>query len=176
MKRNFIAFSSAFIFLALALTLFSATSDKTTPASGCSATLSKQDTAAVKAVIESYRTSWLADDAEGVLKTFTDDAVLLPHHGGAAVVGRQALKDFWWPAGTSPVKLNKLDISVEEVGGDCNFAYARGHDAISWTVEEGGTQKTYVNSGTYLNILRKMPDGTWRISYHMWDDPANQLQ
>ena len=176
MKRNLIAFSSALIFLALALTLFSATSDNATPASRCSATLSKQDTAAVKAVIESYRTSWLADDAEGVLKTFTDDAVLLPHHGGSAVVGRQALKDFWWPAGTSPVKLNKLDISVEEVGGDCNFAYARGHDAISWTVEEGGTQKTYVNSGTYLNVLRKMPDGTWRISHHMWDDPSNQPQ
>ena len=176
MKRNFIAFSSAFIFLALALTLFSATSDNTTSASGCSATLSKQDTAAVKAVIESYRTSWLADDTEGVLKIFTDDAVLLPHHGVAPVVGRQALKDFWWPAGTSRVKLNKLDITVDEVGGDCQLAYVRGHDAISWTVEEGGTQKTYVNSGTYLNILRKMPEGTWRISHHMWDDPANQLQ
>ena len=131
MKRNFIAFSSAFIFLALALTLISATSNNTTPASGCSATLSRQDTAAVKAVIERYRTSWLADDAEGVLKTFTDDAVLLPHHGGAPVVGRQALKDFWWPAGTSPVKLNKLDITVDEVGGDRQLAYVRGHDAIS---------------------------------------------
>ena len=176
MKRNSVAFCLALVLLTPALALFWASGKNTLAASGCSPTLSKNDTAAVKAVIESYRTLWLADDTEGVLKIFTDDAVLLPHHGVAPVVGRQALKDFWWPAGTSRVKLNKLDITVDEVGGDCQLAYVRGHDAISWTVEEGGTQKTYVNSGTYLNILRKMPEGTWRISHHMWDDPANQLQ
>lgn len=165
MKRNFVAFCLAFAFLWPGMTLFAATCGNASDASGCSAALSKQDTAAVKAVIERYRTSWLADDPEGVLQTFTDDAVLLPQ-----------LKDFWWPAGASRVKLNKLEITVDEVGGDCHLAYARGHDAISWAVEEGGTQKAYVNSGTYLNILRKMPDGTWRISHHMWDDPANQLQ
>jgi uncharacterized protein (TIGR02246 family) len=175
-KRNFVVFCLAFAFLWPGMTLFAATCGNMPDASGYSAALAKEDTAAVKAVIESYRTSWLADDAEGVLKTFTDDAVLLPHHGVTPVVGRQALKDFWWPAGASRVKLNKLEITVDEVGGDCHLAYARGHDAISWAVEEGGTQKAYINSGTYLNILRKMPDGTWRISHHMWDDPANQLQ
>ncbi len=176
MKRNFVACCSAFVFLALVLTLLSATSENRLAASGCSATLSEEDSAAVRAVIETYRTSWLADNAEGVLKTFTQDAVLLPHHGGTPVVGRQALKDFWWSAGTIPVKLIKLDITVDEVGGDCHVAYARGHDAISWSVDEGGTRKSYANSGTYLNVFRKMPDGTWRISHHMWDDPSNQLQ
>ncbi len=35
---------------------------------------------------------------------------------------------------------------------------------------EDGAAKTYGHPGTYLNVLRKLPDGSWRISHHMWDD------
>jgi uncharacterized protein (TIGR02246 family) len=141
-----------------------------------SATLSEQDVAAIRAIIEAYRTSWLAGDEQAVLKTLTDDAVLLPHHGDAPVVGRSAITKFWWPDGAPPTKITKLIITIDEVGGDCSVAYARGRDEVSWSIEERGTTKTYGNAGYYLNILRKLPDGTWHISHHMWDDPATQAQ
>ena len=27
------------------------------------------------------------------------------------------------------------------------------------------------NAGTYLMVLRRQPDGEWRITHRMWDDP-----
>ena len=47
----------------------------------CKPALSAEDAAAIRKVIESYRTSWLAGDSKGVLATLTPDAVLMPAHG-----------------------------------------------------------------------------------------------
>jgi len=139
-------------------------------ADDCPASLSAQDATAIKATIEKYRTSWLAGDADGVLGTFTDDAVLLPAQGGAPVVGREAIRKYWWPAGGPPTTITRLEITYEDVGGDCRIGYARGRDEVGWTLEDHGAAKSHGNSGTYLNVMRKRPDGSWRISHHMWDD------
>ena len=45
-------------------------------------------------------------------------------------------------------------------------------DEIEWS----GAGKTHSQRGTYLNVLRKESDGAWRISHHMWDDPAPQVR
>jgi uncharacterized protein (TIGR02246 family) len=131
------------------------------------------DKQAIQAVVEKYRTSWLAGDAAGVQSTFSEDAVLLPHHGDPPVVGLKAIREYWWPAGASPTPITKLEITTEAFGGDCNIAFVRGHDSVSWTAEEGGKTVSYSNSGTYLNVMKKLADGSWRIWQHMWDDPAN---
>jgi len=131
------------------------------------------DKQAIQAVVEKYRTSWLAGDATGVQSTFSEDAVLLPHHGDPPVVGLKAIREYWWPAGAPPTPITKLEITTEAFGGDCNLAFVRGHDSVSWTAEEGGKTVSYTNSGTYLNVMKKLPDGSWRIWQHIWDDPAN---
>src|SRR5262249_36069096 len=82
----------------------------------------------VRAVLETYRTSWLRGDAEGVLGTFTSDAVLLPAHGAGPVVGMEAIRRYWWPAGAPPTTITRLEITVEQIGGDCRLAYAQGRD------------------------------------------------
>jgi uncharacterized protein (TIGR02246 family) len=138
--------------------------------------LTEQDRTAIRSVIEKYRTSWLAGDAAGVMSTFTDDAVLLPAQGSAAVVGREAIRRYWWPAGGPPTTITKLNITYEQIGGECGIAYARGKDEVGWTIEENGTKKNRGNSGTYLNVMRRLPDGTWRISHHMWDDDPTKRQ
>ena len=48
------------------------------------------DESEIRTTIEAYRTAWLANDSHGVLKTFTDDAILQPAHGAPAVVGKLA--------------------------------------------------------------------------------------
>ncbi len=140
----------------------------------CRPELTSADVAGIKAVLENYRTAWLKGDADGVLNNFTDDGVLLPHHGGAPVIGRAAMQKYWFPAGATPTRVIKLNITFEQIGGDCQFAYARGRDEVSWTIEENGITKTYGHSGTYLNVFRKTPAGSWRITHHMWDDPATE--
>jgi len=134
--------------------------------------LTRDDLERARTVITAYRDAWLDADATAVLALFTRDAVLLPHHGDPPVVGEAAIRAFWWPPGSGPFKLLSMEVSVDEVGGSCGTAFARGTDQIAWA--SGG--KTYRQRGTYLNVLRKMPDGSWKISHHMWDDPAPQVE
>jgi uncharacterized protein (TIGR02246 family) len=136
----------------------------------CSANLSERDTVAIRGVIEAYRTSWLRGDEKGVLETFAPDAVLLPAHGGSPVVGTAAIKGYWWPPEAPPTKITKLEITTEGLQGDCRIAYVHGRDDVAWTVVENGVTKSYGHPGTYLNVMKRMPDGSWRISRHMWDD------
>ena len=132
--------------------------------------LSSKDAQEVRAVIETYRTSWLRGDAKGVLATFTPDAVLLPANGAAPIAGTAAITAYWWPAGAPPTTITKLDITVDRVEGDCRIAHAYGHDDVEWTSVDKGVTKTHGHPGTYLNVFQKMPDGSWRIARHMWDD------
>lgn len=136
----------------------------------CRATLTAQDVAAIRAVTEAYRTSWLRGDARGVLDTFTPDAVVLPAHGARPVVGIAAITNYWWPPDSPPVVITKLDITIESLEGDCRIAYVHGRDDVAWTTVENGVTTTHGHPGTYLNVLRKSADGTWRIARHMWDD------
>jgi len=132
--------------------------------------LSARDVKAIRAVIEAYRAAWLAGDQRGVLATLTPDAVLLPAHGAAPIVGAAAITKYWWPPDAPPARITKLDISVEGIDGDGFVATAHGRDDVEWTQLENGMTRVYGHPGTYLNALKKLSDGTWRISRHMWDD------
>lgn len=132
--------------------------------------LTPQDEDAIKATIEAYRTCWLANDAKGVLKTFTDDAVLLPAHGTPAVVGIAAIEKYWFAPGGAMTTITGLEITVDQVSGDGTLAFARGVDRVAWTITQDGATHRHFHPGTYLNVMKKMPDGSWRIQVHMWDD------
>ena len=153
--------------LALACALLAGCAASRPPPAGGACALTPADLASVRSVMATYRDAWMAADRAAVLALFTDDAVLLPHHGDDPVVGRAAIERFWWPARSPPFTLNRMEVTVDQAGGDCAVAFARGTDEIAWTSEG----RTHQQRGTYLNVLRKEGDGTWRISHHMWDDP-----
>jgi uncharacterized protein (TIGR02246 family) len=141
----------------------------------CASGFTGEDASEIRMVVEAYRAAWLRGDAESIMKTLTDDAVLLPAHGARPIVGRDAIREYWWPAGAPPSKVTRLDITVEGLAGDCAVAWSHGHDDVAWTQEGNGLTKSYGHPGTYLNVYRKLPDGTWRIARHMWDDgPADK--
>jgi len=140
----------------------------------CDATLTAADATAIRAVIEAYRTAWLRGDARGVLDTFTADAVLLPAHGAQPVLGTAAITNYWWPKDSPPTTITKLDITIEAVEGDCRIAHVYGRDDVAWTTTENGAVTTHGHPGTYLNVLKKSADGSWRIARHMWDDAASR--
>lgn len=139
-------------------------------AADCSGAITVEDRSAIRAVVEEYRTAWLRGDSQGVLKTFADDAVLLPAHGARPIVGKDAIVRYWWPAGGPPSRVTKLEITVDGLEGGCSTASAYGRDDVAWTQDEKGVARAYGHPGTYLNVFRKTADGTWRISRHMWDD------
>jgi len=131
--------------------------------------------AEIRATIEAYRSAWLRNDAKGVLDTFTDDGVLLPAHGAAAIVGKPAIEEYWFTPGGPPTTITQLEITVEQVSGEQTVAFARGLDNVGWTVTQGGATHRHFHPGTYLNVMKRGTDGHWRIQVHMWDDGAERI-
>jgi ketosteroid isomerase-like protein len=138
--------------------------------------LSPTDLQAIRNQLEAYRTGWLSNDAQAVQRTFTQDAVLLPPHGLDPVVGMEAIKQFWWPEDAPHTTISRFELTDEETGGCGSFAFIRGRSRVEWTVEDHGKLEKFANAGTFLTLLRKLPDQTWKISHQMWDDPPNQRQ
>jgi uncharacterized protein (TIGR02246 family) len=138
--------------------------------------LSAADESAIRATIEAYRTAWLGGDNKGVLETFIDDGILLPAHGSPAVVGIAAIEKYWFTPGGPPTTITKLHITVDQVGGNGTLAFARRLDEVGWTVTQDGVTHKHFHPGTYLNVMKKMPDGSWRIQAHMWDDGPEKVE
>lgn len=136
--------------------------------------LSAGDTAAIRAVLERYRTSWLSGDNDGVRGSFTQDAVLLPHHGVSPVVGMAAINEFWFPSSSTRTTITKFIQTLDEVGGDGILAYVRGRSEVAWTIEDSGKKENWRNAGNFLAVFRKQADGKWLISHLIWNDPPNQ--
>lgn len=133
------------------------------------ASINAADRRAIEAVLDEYVAAWLAGDAERVLRTLTPDAVLIPHHGLPPVVGDKAIRAFWWPPKAPPTTIDRFELKHAEIGGDGSFAFARGTQTLEWTT---GAKKSSTR-GNHMTLLRRGPDGRWRISHQMWGDPAN---
>ncbi|MGA8222962.1 MAG: SgcJ/EcaC family oxidoreductase [Candidatus Acidiferrales bacterium] len=136
--------------------------------------LSAADTAAIRSVLQHYREGWLAGDADAVRRTFTQDAVLLPHHGVPPVVGMAAINEFWFPTSSTKTTITKFLQTIDELAGDESLAYVRGRSEVEWTLEDGGKAQSWRNAGNFLAVLKKQADGKWLVSHLIWDDAPNQ--
>ena len=131
------------------------------------------DARAIRAVHDTYRRAWLANDAEGVMGLFAPEAVLLPHHGLQPVVGSEQIRAFWFAPGP-PTTIIRLDLELDDIAVREDTGIVRGHSQVEWSVQKGETLERWANAGTFLTVLHRGTDGVWRITHHMWDDPPNQ--
>lgn len=130
----------------------------------------------IKMVCEAYRTGWLANDADAVLNLFAEDAVLLPHHGDKPVIGKSAIRNFWWPPDAAPATVRTFQATMDEVRVSGDIGYVWGEFSLSFSFEQEGREKIASNGGTYLMLMRQQADGEWLITHRMWDDPVPQIQ
>lgn len=142
-------------------------------ANECSA-FSSTSVAAVRAAIAAYPAAWMAGDSEAVMRLFSPDAVLMPHHGDAPVEGEAAIRSRFWPSGAPYFRVDAFRMEPAEVTGCADLAYVRGTFAIEYTTEVDGVRMRYANAGNYVIILRKRSD-RWLISRYIWDDPAPRV-
>jgi uncharacterized protein (TIGR02246 family) len=138
--------------------------------------LSADDIAKIKRVHEQYEEMWLKGDANGVRGLFTEDSVLLPPHSDTPRIGRKGMNEYWFPPDAPPVQILKLTVTPTDIGGDGRIAYVWGTDEVAWTSVQNGKTTTVSHKGTFLNVLKKLPNGEWKISHHMWDDPVAPRQ
>ncbi len=112
-----------------------------------------------------YADAWLTNDADTVMATFVNEPVLSPS-GLPYLEGQNAVRAFWFPADSPSTEVTEFVLMEIEVSGSGNLGYVRG--TFSLAFEYDGS--SYENHGKYLTILRKAPDGRWRITHHIWDD------
>ncbi len=154
-----------FITISLTALLFAALS-------ACSSVngLSPAELEAVKAAQQAYVDAWLANDADAVMATLTDDAIMIPHHGVDPIVGTEAIRQFWFPPDAPPTVVTHLTNSITGLEGVSGQAIVWGRSDLAF--EYDGV--TYSNAGNYLSVLRKGADGSWRIARRIWNDPVTE--
>ena len=67
-------------------------------------------------------------DAQGVMRLFAPDAVLMPHHGLSPVVGGEAIRVFLFAPGP-PTIITLLDLELDEVSVRDDTGLVRGQPA-----------------------------------------------
>jgi len=138
-------------------------------AQGCrsteSAGLSALDLDAVRVADRSYADAWLANDPDQVMRTLTEEPVIIPS-GMRAIEGAEAIREFWWPAGSPPTTVTEFTVVQREVDGYGDFAFVRG--SFSLRFEYDGSD--YSNAGEYISLLRRPAGGSWKLSQRMWND------
>ena len=125
------------------------------------------DERGVRAVDSAYVAAWLRDDTAAVMNTLARDAVLMPA-GQRILPTTDAIRAFWWPSDSSHTRILTFQRTIDEVGGDANVAWMRGTDSLTFTYAKGGTTSQLTSRSMSLAVLRRQPDGSWRISRMMW--------
>jgi ketosteroid isomerase-like protein len=59
-----------------------------------------------------------------------------------------------------------MELHVEDISGDAGMAYAWGRGSLSFSYQD----KTVDARHTFVNVLRKQADGTWKTVCRMWSD------
>ena len=122
-------------------------------------TLTDQDVAALRGIIDSHVKAVLDHDPDAYLATCTDEVTLLPPEQ-PALVGRAACRAFLeaFPRSTSFVP------TIEDLEGEGSLAYMRG--TVVASIEDSET------TFTFLTINRKQSDGTWKLVRDIWNTNA----
>lgn len=128
------------------------------------APISDTDIAAVRAIQEAYAESLLAGDWDAWGKTFTADVVLMPPNM-EPLIGRDAAVAH----GRGFPKFNNFTTTVSEVTGIGDLAYTRGTYAYAVTFPDGTAE---ADSGSFLSVFRRQPDGAWLYSRAIWHSDA----
>ncbi len=118
--------------------------------------LSEADVAAIRATIESVVQSTLANDWTAWESNWAEDALTMYAHS-PVTEGRAAVRDSWESA-----NITEFAATPYVIEGRDGLAYARG--TYSMTVSTEAMPEQVTDSGKFLLILEKLPDGSWAIA------------
>lgn len=124
-------------------------------------TFGDADANAIRQSVEDFTTSMLAAQWDTWTELMTDDVAFLPPNG-TIVSGKAAVRAF----GEAFPKLTAFTSEAVDVAGAGDVAYARGTYAITANPAGAGPMD---DKGKWLGIYRKQPDGSWKLSYDVWN-------
>jgi len=130
----------------------------------CQAPSTESETVAIKKILlKDYIEAENAGDVNAKLSLFTDDAVLMPPNE-PTVSGKDAIRS-WQQATYDQVALQVTD-TLEELKLFGDWGFARGSYSADINLKAGG--KLPQEDGKFLVIIKRQPDGFWKIACDMW--------
>ena len=127
--------------------------------------LSSEDEAALKKFFDEHIQFALANDWEALAQQITEDAMFMPANAPAFQGRDSYLQTF---AGVTITDFSSKLVEVLAVCGDRIFV--RG--VFSWTINVEGSPEPISQSGKWVSILQKQPDGKLLIALDIFNfDP-----
>jgi len=121
------------------------------------------DTRAVNALADQYAAAMNSSDAAAVAATYADDAIEMPPDQ-AAIEGKQAIQASYEAMFKEYAVKFALTPLETQLAGD--WAYQRGNYTDTVTPKSG---KPMEQSGKYLVIAKRQPDGSWKDYRATWN-------
>ncbi len=124
-------------------------------------TFGDADANAIRQSVKDFTTSMLAGQWDTWTGLLTDDVAFLPPNG-TIVSGKAAVRAF----GEAFPKLTAFTAEAVDIAGSGDVAYTRGTYAL--TANPAGAPPMQ-DKGKWLGIYRKQTDGSWKLSYDVWN-------
>jgi ketosteroid isomerase-like protein len=125
--------------------------------------LSDEDVAAIRGKTDAFVQAALANDWAAAAEIYSEDVVLmLP---GVPVMEGRATWQAW--AASLNVTVTQYSIEIQEIDGRADLAFVRGRFSESLMFE--AAPEPVSDTGKYLQIWRRGPDGTWLIALEIWN-------
>jgi ketosteroid isomerase-like protein len=132
----------------------------------CGPALASPDVArrAVEQTLRDYREAWLAGDETRVMSHVADDFTLFPPGvGSKTVVGKDAIRIFWFPASDTVYRITRYDVSQQQVHVSDGLAVEQGTSLLAWdTVARDSVIGSSTSTNEYLTVLRRDGD-SWKL-------------
>ncbi len=120
---------------------------------------------AIDAVRMNFNAASMASDALALADLLDRDAVWVPP-GQVAILGREAIKAFYVNRFADKRTVITLHPGAIQLMGD----WAVLHSTFSRVDADRLDQDEQKYSGNYLWVLRKQPDGAWKVAYDIWNE------
>lgn len=144
----------------------------TAPAATAPAGLSAADEAAVREADQAFAKAATAGDAAALTAFYASDAVLMPP-GSPALKGSEEISKFW--DGMTGSVSGPFELKTTAVDGRGDLALSTGEYTATLTPKKAGAKPMPAEHGKYLGVMKKQPDGSWKLIYDMWNqDTAPQ--
>ena len=125
----------------------------------------QRDVAAIEALYSAWNEAVENGDIPGYLAVLDADVELMPTDA-SPIRGRDHYGVFLQPVfGNDRFEIEVADAPTVEVDGD--LAYAR-YDYIIHRMPVGSDDR-FSTSRKFLDVLKRQPDGTWRVFKHIWN-------
>jgi len=124
--------------------------------------------AAIEELHRRDREAAMAGEVSALLDLVTDDVVLLPP-GGAPVVGKEAVAEM-----LAREDGTRSGTEILEYVQDFQEVSLYGDVAVEWGRYRGRSRledgEEAASSGSLLRILRRGPDGAWKVARSIWTE------